>query len=226
MALQIGIDSAKYRKYLCMVSGFDSNVHKIFTKIDDILSKNGNRGTSHFRKLSKRVKKNSKQEIYKVIKSCSSNKEDVGLNIYMYEHPRPRGVNKKDFYLYSIPNSMSRDIERCLKGQGFKVNISVDDDYNVSKHNGTQLFIENFLKLIGSRLVGKNVAVRNPKENLYRATIKHLNGQKMELYGEVANFKYSKITKLADLVMGFYLFARRNDADVKFDNIVCKKIEV
>ena len=213
MALMvIGIDTSHNKTYSCLSFGFKNDVNDVHNKVSRVLAKYGKTGTIHWQKLSGKIRKSAKNEIYEII-------DNSPLNFYVFEHDKPRDTPKKDYYLLTVPNFISSYIERRLRGKFGTILIEGDNDYSIAGiENGTLRFIENFMAQLCFRLVGKQVKLR--KDGKIRATIKQPNQNVMDFIGYETNRTLSNAVQLSDLMLGYYFYDNKG-----LEKIVLQKLK-
>lgn len=199
----IAIDSAISLRYSGSVSGSTRNMFDFYKEMDKIFSPRGIRSPFHFSKMTSSQKKVCRKEIIDIV-----NNSDLRFNIFF--HPIPQQASHKDYYLFHVPNSIAENLESWIKSlrKGTDIEVIVDDDYNIRKvNNGTDIFIENFLKQIGLRVTGKHIAVykTHRTDNKVRSTIKTPIGNIVDFFACKSTIKESHEIQIIDIVMGYYI---------------------
>lgn len=196
----VAVDTSKNKTYSGIVSGLQTDIDNLHFNISKVLAKHGRRGTIHWQKLSKRIRKSAQKEVYALINSSR-------IRFYIFEHKKPRNNSKKDFYLNVVPTRISAYFDSWLRVRWGHAIIEVDDDYGVSKVKDSSLvFTEKFISRLSNRIAGTYVKVRN-KKGILRTTVKNIKGSTLNLVGKVTNAGGSKGIQLADLILGYYFFA-------------------
>lgn len=191
----IAIDSAKKMRYSGVVSGYQTEVEEFYSELKKIFKSHGIRDPLHWSKISNKNKDVCKNDIISLV-----NNSKINFNIFF--HPKPKDVTRKEYYICHVPNSISENLEHWLRNKGGRVKIVVDNDYNFQSGK-TEDFINNFLKQITFRLVGKQVKIR--KEKGFRATIKFTNSKILDFYAIKSDINNSKEIQLIDIILGCYL---------------------
>lgn len=200
--INIGIDTAHDKRYSCVTIGFQKDVDSLYDKISVILAEKGKRGIIHFNTLSGKIRKSAKLPVYDALNISKA-------RFLLFEHSRAYCRERKDYYLFFVPNSISQYLERELKGMYGVVVLEVDNDYFVSGvAGGTSRFVERLMKQVCFRLIGREVAVRKGKDNKFRAMIKQFNDNELKFVGFSSERSVSKSIQLADLCLGYFLFDR------------------
>jgi hypothetical protein len=147
----IAIDSAIALRYSGSVSGSNRSLFEFYREMDQIFIKRGIKSPHHFSKMTRNQKSACRKELLELV-----NKSDLKFNIFF--HPLTQKTSHKDHYLIHVPNSIAQSLEPWIKSlnKGADIEVIVDNDYNIRKTpNGTDKFIENFLKFVGHRVMVK-----------------------------------------------------------------------
>jgi len=194
----IGLDTSHNKTYSCLLFGFKNDINEVYNKISRVLAKHGRPGIIHWQKLSGKIRKAAKNEIYEIVNNSP-------LSFYIFEHDKPRDVPKNEYYLFTVPNFIASYMERRLRGKFGTVLIEADDDYTISNvKNSTLRFVENFIAQVCFRLIGKQIKLR--KDGKIRATVKHSNGNVLDFIGYETNRTLSNAVQLSDLILGYYFY--------------------
>lgn len=197
----IAIDTSHNKTYSCVVFGFKNDIMETYKKISRVLAKHGKTGTIHWQKISSKIRKNAKNEIYDTINNSPA-------TFYIFKHHKPLLIEKEKYYLNSVPNFIASYLERRLRGKYGTVLIEVDDDYLVSNVKNSSLkFTETLLVQLCFRLIGTFAKVR--RNGKLRATIKHTNGNVMDFICYITTRSLSEGVQLSDIVLGYYLYDSR-----------------
>lgn len=196
--LCVGIDTSRGKEYIGTVSGPEIKLNLLYEKISDTLRENGRVGKAiHWQDFTQDMKKSSKREVIKTLKEFDS------VNFNIFETDRARGCPKKEYFLRKVPNEISRVFEDWLKGRDDDVDIQVDNDFRVKNvKRGTWVFSRKLLEQLCYRMIGTHVKVR--KNDVLLATVKHSNGNHMDLMAKCSNRFLSKEIELIDLVLGYF----------------------
>jgi hypothetical protein len=210
--LVVAIDTSHQKKYSCVVSGFLSDAEKLHNEIDKILLKYNQKGPFHWRKIPDKIRRSTKNEIYKAINSSN-------LHFTVFEHKKPFSADRIEYYLTFVPNSIANIIERWLRNKFGTVLIKIDKDYEVKGvEKGSEKFVRTLLFQAGFRLVGTNIHIRKNRD--FTATIGFPNGNVLDFIASVSDRNLSKEIQLADLVLGYYLYDKTGiEKKVKFVKI-------
>jgi hypothetical protein len=203
MTFAISIDSAKQLRYTGVMSGDYKNIFEFYGELEKILAPKGIKPPFHWSKLTNKQRMLCRNSIVSLIN------DSPRLKINIFDHKIPQGVSHKDYYLFHIPNCISENLESWIKShrKDCDIEIIVNEDYNISHHkNGTDIFIDNLLKQIGSRSTGKTIAIikNTRRDKKVRATIKLLNGSVIDFYASKMQIKDSKEIQLIDVILGYY----------------------
>ncbi len=205
--MKIAIDSSNQLRASGMASGSDSEFENFYSELLKIFSKREIKPPFHRSKLSRKNREALRKNIVELV-----NKSRLKFNIFL--HTKPKGVNRKDYYLRYLPNSMSRAVENWLMKAtaNSHLEIFVDDDYNISEvSEGTLVFIKTLMKQICSRVSGVYFEPFKERE-IFKATIKNPTGSIINLYGRKSSLRDSKEIQIIDIVMG-YVQESPNDFD-------------
>ncbi len=198
--MKIAIDSSNQLRASGMVSGSDSEFDNFYSELLKIFSSRGIKPPLHRSKLSRKNREALKKNIAELV-----NKSRLRFNIYL--HLKPKGVNRREYYLRYLPNSMSQVVENWLVKitTNSHLEIFVDDDYNISEiSDGTLVFIKTLMKQICSRVSG--VYFEPFKErDVFKATVKNPKGSIINLYGRKSSLRDSKEIQIIDVVTGYVL---------------------
>jgi len=191
----IAIDSAKGMCYTGVISGFMSELNRIYDEAKKIFSECGVKDPLHWNKISRKVKEKCKKDIIELL-----NESMVNFNVFI--HIKPKKALRKDYYIYQVPNAISEHLEHWFRYKRGSVEILVDNDYNFGS-SCTNDFIENLLRQITFRLIGRMTAIR--KENKLKATVKFPNGNILDFYASTTDIKRSKEIQIVDIFLGYYI---------------------
>jgi len=204
----IAFDTSHNKTYSCVVFGFQNDIIDMYKNISIILAKYGKMGTFHWQRISNKIRKSAKNEIYEIINNSP-------VSFYIFKHQKPRLIDKNKYFLFSVPNFISSFLEKRLRGKFGLVKIEADDDYLIANVNNSSLkFVENFMNQICFRLIGTFVKIM--KDGKLRATIKHPNGNIMNFIGYVTNRSFSEGIQLSDLILGYYFYDNRGLNKIEF----------
>jgi hypothetical protein len=210
--VKIAIDTSQNKRYTGIVSGLQTDIDDIHSKISKELSKHGRTGIIHWRKLTVRIRKSARIKIYKLM-------NDSRLQFHIFEHKKPRNISSKEFYLDTVPSRISASFDHWLRFRVGYAIIEVDNDYTVSKvMNSSREFIKTFMSRLSNRIAGAHVKIRDGDK--LRATVKNLRGSTLNIIGDVTTAQESKGVQLADLILGYYFFNKQGIKDkIKFERI-------
>ncbi len=202
MALKtIAIDASHAASYSCTAFGYNNNINALhdeiskamFGKKDCIL---------HWVKISKKIKKKAQKKVFNAVKKSK-------IHFYVFEHKKPLGEKKKNYYLTYIPNNISSYTHTKLLGKYGTVIVESDRDFEVKGIKDTTLkLVHNLLFQMCFKLVGKPVTIRKQRGEL-RATVKFPNQNRLEFIGRVNESANSKAIQLADVVLGYKLSTKK-----------------
>lgn len=202
MALKIiAIDTSYACRYSCTVFGYEREINELHEQISRAMY-----GKSdcllHWAKTSKKIKQKAKRKVFNSVKNSR-------VQFYVFEHKRPQGEKKKNYFLTYVPNNISSYIHTKLMGRYGVIIVEADRDFEIKGIPNTTLnFIRNFLFQICFKLVGKAVTIRKDGQEL-KATIKFPNKNKIEFIGRTNTNSNSKAIQLADIVLGYKLNTKK-----------------
>jgi len=201
------IDSSTQLVYTGVISGYPSDVDALYDDFERIFRENNVAHKFHWSKLSRKTRSKMKKPLIKALKKAKKVKFNV------FQHRKPNNIEKKEWYLRRIPTKVAQRLEGWLEGKGGKIELIVDDDYNVVKGGqGTKNFIEALIRQTSWRLINKDVKIR--KEEKIKATIKQTNGNILSIHASVAN-KESKWIGITDVYLGIYASEKDLFQDLK-----------
>ncbi len=198
MALMlIAIDTSFGARYSCTVFGFEREINKLHSEISSAMY-GREKCYLHWSKTSKKIRKKARKEIGDSIRRSR-------VQFYIFEHKKPQGVRRKEYFLTYVPNSISSHIHTKLMGKFGVVIVEADRDFEIKNiSNATMKFVQNFLFQICFKLVGKPVTIRRENQVL-KATVKFPNQNKLGFVGRINTSRNSKAIQLADIALGYYL---------------------
>ena len=159
MTLLIAIDSSQQLSFTASLSGNMYSVRLLSQKIEHILSKNNVAGKWHWSKLSRKTKEKLKVPLAGLLE------EFPGIHINILEHKKPAKVERKEWFIYTVPARLAQKLEPWLQGKYGEIILLVDDDYAVVKGGrGTSHFIEQLIRQFAIRLTGKETSLRDGAE--------------------------------------------------------------
>ena len=202
MALKIiAIDASRAASYSCTAFGYNNDINALHDEISKAMF--GKKDCMlHWVKTSKRIKKKAQKKVFDVVKKSK-------VQFYIFEHKKPLGEKKKNYYLTYIPNYISSYTHTKLLGKYGRVVVESDRDFEVKGIKDTTLnLVHNLLTQLCFKLVGKPVSIRRQRDEL-RATVKFPNQNRLEFIGRVNKSENSKAIQLADIVLGYKLNTKK-----------------
>ena len=196
MTLLIAIDSSQQLTYTASLSSNMHNIKLLSQRIEHILSKNNVAGKWHWSKLSRKTREKLKKPLADLLEEFPS------VHINILEHKRPANVERKGWFIYTVPARLAQKLEPWLQGKYGELVLLVDDDYAVVKGGReTRHFIEQLVRQFAIRLTGKETSLRDGAE--IWATIKQPNGKILNFRAGIAE-KDSEWIGIIDLYLGIY----------------------
>ncbi len=193
----VGIDSSMGKRFSCFVFGSFKEVNLFYENVFTFIKKDcGWSGSLHWRKMSRRTRNC-------ILKKFLREMHKTQLKFFIFEHKKPKGVSRRDYFLKTVPNEVSHVLEPLFKATSGVVLIECDEDFEVKGvHNSSTLFLNRLVKSISYKIVGKKVAVFISKGRVY-ADIKH-DSKKLHVRASIVKSRNSKAVQIADLVLGIF----------------------
>ncbi len=195
----IAIDTSHGKDYSCTAFGFENGIVELHEEFSNAMY--GRKGQIlHYSKTSSKIRQKAQRKIFGAIQNTS-------VQFYIFEHKKPQGEERKNYYLTYIPNNITAFISTRLIGKYGIVIVEAGRDFEVSGvKDGTTKFIRNFLFQMCFKLAGKPVTIRHGDE--MRATVKFPNQNRLSFIGRQNTHYNSKAIQLADVVLGYWLNSR------------------
>ncbi len=198
--MHIAIDSSEQRRVTGILSGRYINVVEFYDELEKIFKKNNINPPFHWSKISRKVKDKTIDDIVFLF-----NNSPLKFNVIF--HKKSDNFSKKEFFHHLIPKKIIEKLEDWLKFKGGNLAIDVDSDYDISKHNKTENFLENLIQQIGFRLVGKHIKIR--KNGFLKSVIKQENGCILNIFGKVTDSRSSRGIQICDILLGIIKLNRK-----------------
>jgi hypothetical protein len=193
----IGIDSSCATNYSCAVFGYEGDIALLHGRVSEAMFGRKN-CILHWKKTSKKIRQKAKLKVSEAV-------NDSKVRFYVFEHKKPQGEKKKEYYLTYIPNNISSFLHTKLIGKYGVVIVEADRDFEVKGiQDTTSQFLRNFLFQMCFKVVGKPASVRR-EGGEWKATVKFPNQNRLEFVGRIGNYPSSKAIQLADIVLGYKL---------------------